>query len=300
MTPADKKKTSKRNKKVGNKKSHAEKVAKVQDRALEAMLKEPFKEKTVTDIQKEMKRQQRYGLKVYVSQWGDTLSQLAQATKKDVLQLIDENDLEYEDRLNTGTILKNLWPVKGGSDQEKAQDSKTSDEEASPDQEPTAKPQVRMLNQGVQARQANQESSQPDDEESSVRVAKQPKKSESVMSDKVFLDLVNRERHHYGLVNLKGLDHKHGFLIRALSDQSLIYSYQDSDGRLVTELALRLNDLDKPLDEAEAYRLISRQPLFYQQILQGLYRYQDFDLTYDKVNKTCQVYYALLTETQTD
>lgn len=40
MTPADKKKTSKSNKKVGNKKSHAEKVAKVQDRALEAMLKE--------------------------------------------------------------------------------------------------------------------------------------------------------------------------------------------------------------------------------------------------------------------
>ncbi|WP_195854540.1 hypothetical protein [Aerococcus tenax] len=298
MTPADKKKTAKRNQKAGKKKNHTEKVAKVQDRALEAMLKEPFVEKTVTDIQKEMKRQQRYGLQVYVSQWGDTLSQLAQASKKDVLQLIDENDLEYEDRLNTGTILKNLWPVKVGS--EKVQDPKNSAEEASPDQEPTAKPQVRLLDQGVQAWQENQQGRQLADEDSTRRPAKQPKESESVMSDKVFLDLVNRERHHYGLVNLKGLDHKHGFLIRALSDQSLIYSYQDSNGRLVTELALRLNDLDKPLDEAEAYRLISRQPLFYQQILQGLYRYQDFDLTYDEGNQTCQVYYALLTETQTD
>ncbi|KAA9234458.1 hypothetical protein QP095_05830 [Aerococcus urinae] len=65
-------------------------------------------------------------------------------------------------------------------------------------------------------------------------------------------------------------------------------------------LALRLNDLDKPLDEAEAYRLISRQPLFYQQILQGLYRYQAFDLIYDEGNQACQIYYALLTETQTD
>ncbi|KAA9240049.1 MULTISPECIES: LysM peptidoglycan-binding domain-containing protein [Aerococcus] len=298
MTPADKKKTSKSNKKVGKRKSHAEKVTKVQDRALDSMLKAPFVEKTVTDIQKEMKRQQRYGLKVYVSQWGDTLSQLAQATKKDVMQLIEENDLEYEDRLNTGTILKNLWPVKDGS--EKVQDSKNSDEEASPDQEPTVKPQVRLLDQGVQAWQENQQGRQLTDEDSPRRPAKQPKESESVMSDKIFLDLVNRERHHYGLVNLKGLGHKHGFLIQALSDQSLIYSYQDSNRRLVTELALHLNNLDKPLDEAEAYRLISRQPLFYQQILQGLYRYQDFDLTYDKVNKTCQVYYALLTETQTD
>ncbi|KAA9218133.1 MULTISPECIES: LysM peptidoglycan-binding domain-containing protein [Aerococcus] len=300
MTPADKKKTSKGNKKVGNKKSHTEKVAKVQDRAMEAMLKEPFKEKTVADIQKEMKRQQRYGLKVYVSQWGDTLSQLAQAAKKDVMQLIDENDLEYEDRLNTGTILKNLWPGKGRTDQEKVEDSKSNDEKASSDQEPAPEPQVRLLDQGVQARQNRQQGSQPDDGEKPTRSAKQPKESESVMSDKVFLDLVNRERDHYGLANLKALDHKHSFLIRALSDQSLIYSYQEPDGRVVTELALRLNDLAQPLDEAEVYQLISRHPLFYQQILQGLYRYQAFDLIYDEGNQACQVYYALLTEIQTN
>lgn len=255
----------------------------------------------MTDIQKEMKRQQRYGLKVYVSQWGDTLSQLAQATKKDVMQLIDENDLEYEDRLNTGTVLKNLWSVKEEPDQEKAEAPENNEKGRPSEEEPaSSKPQVRLLDQGAQTKQNLEPSRDQENEGGLTMSSNHAKESEKDMNDQSFLDIVNSERDHYGLVPLKTVDHNHAFLIRAFSDQSLIYSYQDPSGRVVTELAFLLKGQNKPLTEEEVFHLFSRQALFYQQMLQGLYRYQDFDLTYDKVNKTCQLYYVLLTETQTN
>lgn len=275
-------------------------MAKVQDRAMEAMLKTPFEEKTVAEIQHEMKRQQRYGLQVYVSQWGDTLSQVAQAAHKDVLQLIEENDLAYDDRLNTGTVLKNLWPVASAIDENPREAEKTSTPETCPADKPASAPPVRLLDQGVQAKQAVPGGSEFDDQDDRCLAANKAQESEEVMTDKSFLDLVNRERSHFGLVNLKKLDRDHSFLIRAFSDQSLIYSYQAGDGSLVTELALRLNQLDKPLKEEEVYQLFFRQPLFYQQIHQGLYRYHAFEVIYDEVNMTSQVFYAMLTASKTD
>src|SRR5699024_10235573 len=70
-----------------------------------------WQENTVEDIVEEVKRQEEAGLKAYVVQWGDTLSNIAEAVDKDVDKLIELNLIENPDLILTGDILDGVLNV---------------------------------------------------------------------------------------------------------------------------------------------------------------------------------------------
>ncbi len=65
----------------------------------------PWKENTVDEIKAEIARQKDLGNAVYVIQWGDTLSNLAQACDMTVAELASQHGLSSMDMLLTGDIL---------------------------------------------------------------------------------------------------------------------------------------------------------------------------------------------------
>lgn len=64
-----------------------------------------WKENSVEDIRKEIERQEKAGLEVYIIQWGDTLSAIAAAIEVDEDQLAKANQLEEKNLILVGDIL---------------------------------------------------------------------------------------------------------------------------------------------------------------------------------------------------
>ncbi|KAA9300206.1 MULTISPECIES: hypothetical protein [Aerococcus] len=242
-----------------NQKSQAAKIDKVKKRALEAM-RQPFHQKSAEEIKVEMRRQAHYGLEVYVSQWGDTLSQLALASGRDVVDLVHDNNLSYQDRLDTASLVKGILDDLS-------------------DDKPSAKSQA---SEGDQVEANDQTKSDPKQETGlpSIRLSPEPaqgiapgrNEDKTSMLTPLF-DLINQERQRLGLHTLKETNDQGGF-IRALNDQALLYSYQNADQDLLTEIKLQLADGEREDDQMaeSAWSTLKDQPLLYQQVTQALYR----------------------------
>ncbi|WP_195853119.1 hypothetical protein [Aerococcus sanguinicola] len=235
------------------KKSQAAKIEKVKKRALEAM-RQPFKQKSTEEIQAEMRRQAHYGLKVYVSQWGDSLSQLALASGRDVVDLVHDNQLDYKDRIDTGSLIEGVLDDLN---------DKAAGEEVT-EEDPLFDPELSLAS-----------------EQASVRLSPEPargiapgKDEEKTSMTNNLFDAINQERQRLGLHALQEASDQGGF-IRALNDQAVLYSYQDADQDLVTEIKVQVNADDATSEEealAAGWELLKTQPLLYQQVTQALYR----------------------------
>ncbi|MDK6233226.1 hypothetical protein ACX3VT_05450 [Aerococcus sanguinicola] len=242
------------------KKSQAAKIEKVKKRALEGM-RQPFRQKSAEEIQVEMRRQAHYGLKVYVSQWGDTLSQLALASGRDVVDLVHDNQLDYQDRIDTGSLIEGV--LDDLNDKVAEEESQGTDEDIT-EKDPLLGPELSLAS-----------------EQPSFRLSPEPargiapgKDEEKTSMTYNLFDAINQERQHLGLHALKEASDQGGF-IRALNDQAVLYSYQDANQDLVTEIKVHVETEDVTTEEealAAGWGLLKGQPLLYQQVTQALYR----------------------------